>query len=125
MRVHGGHPLAIEEDVILRVEIAIILPDHIDGCFIALVMKLERTGIHIINVNTRDLKVGVGRPIHAILVEQNSEPHQQPAAPALTAQPVPDPVLDEDDDITLDIRAVQGGDSTQNFVSSVLAISGG
>ena len=70
---------------------------------------------------TRPIQL-IQQQAQAILVEQSSEPHQQHATPALTAPPVPDPEFEDDDDISLDIRAVRNGDSAQNFLNSVEAL---
>ena len=56
----------------------------------------------------------------AVMIEQGS----QPAPPGPKRIEAPQFAAPDDDEFDLDIRDAQGGDSTQNFVSSVMGISG-
>ena len=65
--------------------------------------------------------------LEKLLVEQGNTPIERllPAGPRrLDVPQFSVPFDDEDAETTLDIRAVQGTDSAQNFVNAVLAISG-
>ncbi len=60
------------------------------------------------------------------LIEQGSPQAPVPPGPKrIEAPQFAAPAPDDDDEFDLDIRAVQGGVSGQNFVSSVMALSGG
>ncbi len=79
----------------------------------------------ILEAENAALRLAAARPIQVIQQQAQAiaipEPPPSVGPRKLLTTPAPPPVFDDDDEITLDIKAVQNGDSTQNFVNSVLA----
>ena len=76
--------------------------------------------IQVIQQQAQAVLIEQGSPKQPLLIADDDTPVNGPKrieAPQFAA-PAPD-----DDEFDLDIRAVQGGDSAQNFVSSVMNIS--